>query len=137
VKRAAETPPDLRELTKLARAARKNAVAPYSKFKVGAALQLRDGSIVTGCNIENATYGLTLCAERVAIFKAMSEGERDFAALAVVADSPRLPAPCGACRQIIWEFCGDLWVRLSDLKGKSRQLRMSELLPHPFDRRNL
>lgn len=137
MKRAADTPPDLRELTKLARAARKNAVAPYSKFKVGAALQLRDGSIVTGCNIENATYGLTLCAERVAIFKAMSEGELDFAALAVVADSPRLPAPCGACRQIIWEFCGDLWIRLSDLKGRSRQLRMSELLPHPFDRRNL
>jgi cytidine deaminase len=137
VKRAADEPPDLRELTRLARAARKHAFAPYSKFRVGAALQLRDGSIVTGCNIENATYGLTLCAERVAIFKAMSEGERDFAALAVVADSPRLSAPCGACRQIIWELCGDLWIRLSDLKGKSRQLRMAELLPHPFDRRNL
>ena len=132
-----EAPPDLSALTRLARGARKHAFAPYSKFKVGAALLFRDGSIVTGCNIENATYGLTLCAERVAIFKAMSEGERDFAALAVVADSPRLPAPCGACRQIIWEFCGDLWIRLSDLKGRSRQLRMSELLPHPFDRRNL
>jgi cytidine deaminase len=137
VKKDAAAPPDLTELTKLARAARKNAFAPYSKFRVGAALLLADGSIVTGCNIENATYGLTLCAERVAIFKAMSEGERHFAALAVVADSPRVPAPCGACRQIIWEFCGDLWVRLSDLKGRSRQLRMSELLPHPFDRRNL
>jgi cytidine deaminase len=137
VKPAAETAPDLSELTKLARVARRNAVAPYSNFKVGAALLLADGSIVTGCNIENATYGLTLCAERVAIFKAMSEGERKFAAIAVVADSPRLPAPCGPCRQIIWEFCGDVWVRLSDLKGKSRQLRMSELLPHPFDRRNL
>jgi cytidine deaminase len=137
VKPPAETAPDLSELTKLARAARRNAVAPYSNFKVGAALLLADGSIVTGCNIENATYGLTLCAERVAIFKAMSEGERKFAAIAVVADSKRLPAPCGPCRQIIWEFCGDVWVRLSDLKGKSRQLRMSELLPHPFDRRNL
>jgi len=137
VKPATDAPPDLTALTRLARAARRHAFAPYSKFRVGAALQFRDGSIVTGCNIENATYGLTICAERVAIFKAMSEGERDFAALAVVADSPRLPAPCGACRQIIWEFCGDLWVRLSDLKGRSRQLRMSELLPHPFDRRNL
>jgi len=137
VKAEDEAPPDLSALTRLARGARKHAFAPYSKFKVGAALLFRDGSIVTGCNIENATYGLTLCAERVAIFKAMSEGERDFAALALVADSPRLPAPCGACRQIIWEFCGDLWIRLSDLKGKSRQLRMSELLPHPFDRRNL
>jgi cytidine deaminase len=137
VRKDVAAPPDLTELTKLARAARKHAFAPYSKFRVGAALLLTDGSIVTGCNIENATYGLTLCAERVAIFKAMSEGERDFAALAVVADSPRLPAPCGACRQIIWELCGDLWIRLSDLKGRSRQLRMAELLPHPFDRRNL
>jgi cytidine deaminase len=137
VKPATETPPDLTALTRLARAARKHAFAPYSKFRVGAALLLTDGSIVTGCNIENATYGLTLCAERVAVFKAMSEGERDFRALAVVADSPRIAAPCGPCRQIIWEFCGDVWIRLSDLKGKSRQLRMSELLPHPFDRRNL
>ncbi len=134
---AGAPPPDRTELAKLARAARKNAVAPFSKFKVGAALRLADGSVVTGCNIENATYGLTLCAERVAIFKAVSEGESTFAALAIVADSPRLPAPCGACRQIIWEFCGDIWIRLSDLKGRSRQLRMSELLPHPFDRRNL
>jgi cytidine deaminase len=137
VKRAGGLPPDLTELTRFARAARKNAVAPYSRFKVGAALRLADGSVVTGCNIENATYGLTLCAERVAIFKAVSEGERAFAALAVVADSPRIPAPCGACRQIIWEFCGDVWLRLSDLKGRSREIRMSELLPHPFDRRNL
>lgn len=130
-------PPDLTALTRFAREGRRHAFAPYSKFKVGAALQLADGSIVTGCNVENATYGLTLCAERVAIFKAVSEGHRDFAALAVVAASPRLPTPCGACRQIIWEFCGDIWLRLSDTKGKSRQLRMSELLPHPFDRRNL
>jgi cytidine deaminase len=137
VKAAPDAPPDLTALARFARAARKHAFAPYSKFRVGAALQFADGSIVTGCNVENATYGLTICAERVAIYKAMSEGERDFAALAVVADSPRLPAPCGACRQIIWELCGDLWIRLSDLKGKSRQLRMSELLPHPFDRRNL
>src|SRR5215218_4877836 len=118
------------DLLTAARAARQHAHAPFSGFKVGAALECGDGTIITGCNIENATYGLTLCAERVAIFKAMSEGERHFAALAVVADSPRVPAPCGPCRQIIWEFCGDLWVRLSDLKGRSRQLRMSELLPH-------
>jgi cytidine deaminase len=117
--------------------ARLHAVAPFSGFKVGAALETEDGTVITGCNIENASYGLTMCAERVAVFKAVSEGHRRFRRIAVVADTPAPTPPCGACRQIIWEFCGDLWIRLSDLKGKSRQLRMSELLPHPFDRRNL
>lgn len=137
MKRRTAAPPDLSALTKLARAARRRAYSPYSRFKVGAALLTASGEAVSGCNIENATYGLTMCAERVALFKAVSEGLRRFTAVAVVADSPRLPAPCGPCRQLLWEFCGDVWVRLSDLKGGSRTMRLSELLPLPFDRRNL
>ena len=124
-------------LVAAARRAREHAVADFSHFKVGAALETDTGEIITGCNIENATYGLTVCAERVALFKALSDGKRTFRRIAVVADTAEPTPPCGACRQIIWEFCGDLWIRLSDLKGRSRQLRMSELLPHPFDRRNL
>jgi len=125
------------EMSRLAFEARERARAPYSKFRVGAALKTREGEIVTGCNIENASYGLTICAERVAVFKAVSEGLDDFDAIAVVADAPRLTAPCGACRQILWEFCGNLWVRMEDLKGRSRTLQLSQLLPLPFDRRNL
>jgi cytidine deaminase len=125
------------ELARLAGEARQRAHAPFSRFKVGAALRTRTGEIVTGCNIENASYGLTLCAERVAVFKAVSEGLTEFDAVAVVADSPRLTAPCGACRQILWEFCGDVEVRIQDLQGRHRTVRMSELLPLPFDRRNL
>ena len=130
-------PSGLRELARLALEARQRAHAPYSRFKVGAALRARDGEIVTGCNVENASYGLTLCAERVAVFKAISEGIREFDAVAVVADSPRLTPPCGPCRQILWEFCGDVWVHLEDLNGHRRTLRMSKLLPFPFDDRNL
>ncbi len=129
--------PRVAELVALARAARRRAVAPYSRFKVGAALRTRAGEMVTGCNIENASYGLTLCAERVAVFKAVSEGLRGFDAIAVVADSPRPTAPCGPCRQILWEFCGDLLVHVSDLRGRVLTRRMSELLPLPFDRNNL
>ena len=129
-------------LVALARDARENAHAPYSKFKVGAALLSASGEIVTGCNIENASYGLTLCAERVAVFKAVSEGFRDFEAIAVVADSSRPTAPCGPCRQILWEFCGDIWVHVArpgrgGRAGKATSYRMSELLPVPFDGRNL
>jgi cytidine deaminase len=137
VKRRASPPSDVRELGRLARQARRRAHAPYSGFKVGAALRTRTGEIVTGCNVENASYGLTLCAERVAVFKAVSEGLKRFDAVAVVADSPRPAAPCGPCRQILWEFCGDITVHLFDLKGAWRALRLSELLPLPFDRRNL
>ena len=129
--------PDLSPLARFARQARRRAHAPYSKFKVGAALRTFRGEIVTGCNIENATYGLTLCAERVAVFKAVSEGIKHFDAVAVVADSPRLVAPCGACRQILWEFCGDIWVHMETLKGLRQTLRMAELFPLAFDRRNL
>lgn len=129
--------PDLRELVRYAKKARLRAHAPFSKFKVGAALRTRDGEIVTGCNIENASYGLTLCAERTAVFKAVSEGLKRFDAIAVVVDSPKLAAPCGPCRQILWEFCGDIWVRMESLHGPSKTVRMSELLPLPFDRSNL
>lgn len=131
------SPTQFAELTRLAREARLRAHAPFSRFKVGAALLTRSGEIVTGCNIENASYGLTLCAERTAVFKAVSEGIRDFTAIAVVCDSTRLVPPCGACRQILWEFCGDIWVRLQDLKGRTKTLRMTTLLPLPFDARHL
>ena len=116
-----------------AKQARENAHAPYSNFRVGAALRARSGRIYTGCNVENATYGLTVCAERVAIFKAISEGERGFDAIAVVAQTDRLTPPCGACRQIIWEFCGDVDVILANLKGQTEVHRMSKLFPRPFD----
>jgi cytidine deaminase len=130
-------PAGLRELTGLARQARLQAFAPFSRFKVGAALRTRAGEVVTGCNIESASYGLTMCAERVAIFKAVSEGLREFDAIVVVADSPRPTAPCGACRQVVWELAGDIWVHIVNLHGRARTVRMSELLPLPFDARNL
>ena len=120
-------------LIEAAIAARGFAIAPYSRFRVGAALEAADGRIFTGCNVENATYGLTMCAERVAIFKALSEGARQFSRLAVVADSGRLITPCGACRQIIWEFCGDVAVVLADEQGRSEVMQMRELLPRAFD----
>ncbi len=120
-----------------AKAARENAHAPFSNFKVGAALRTTSGKIYGGCNVENATYGLTVCAERVAIFKAISEGERKFDAIAVVTDTETLTPPCGACRQLIWEFCGDVPVVMSNLTGKADQLRMSQLFPKPFDSSNL
>ena len=120
-----------------ARAVRENAVAPFSNFKVGAALETADGAIITGCNVENATYGLTICAERVAVFKALSEGYRAFRRVAVVADTDQLTPPCGACRQILWEFGGDVEVILANLKGRQAQHQLANLLPHPFDRRLL
>jgi len=116
-----------------ARTAREHAHAPYSNFRVGAAVRAKSGRVFTGCNVENATYGLTLCAERVAIFKAISEGERGFDAVAVVADTDSLTPPCGSCRQILWEFCGDAEVILANLSGKVERYRMSALLPKPFD----
>jgi len=130
-------PKGLRDLVGIARRARNRAHAPYSGFKVGAALRTRKGEIVTGCNIENASYGLTLCAERVAVFKAVSEGLRRFDAIAVVVDSPHLAAPCGPCRQILWEFCGDVWVHMETLRGARKTMRLRELLPFPFDAKNL
>ena len=129
--------PKLHDLGRLARRARRGAYAPFSRFKVGAALRTRAGEIVTGCNLESASYGLTMCAERVAVFKAVSEGLRRFDAVAVAAESSRPTAPCGACRQILWEFCGDIWVFMDNLRGTTETRRLSELLPLPFDRRNV
>lgn len=113
--------------------AREHAHAPYSDFRVGAALRANSGRIFTGCNIENSTFGLTLCAERVAVFKALSDGERGFDAVAVVADTNRVTPPCGACRQILWEFCRDAEVILSNLTGQIEIRRMSDLFPDAFD----
>ena len=127
----------LAAMVALAREARELAHAPYSGFKVGAALKTRAGEIVTGCNLENASYGLTMCAERVAVFKAVSEGLSDFEAIVVVADSKQLTAPCGPCRQILWEFCGDILVHMSNSKGRTRVMRLRDLLPLPFDGRSL
>jgi cytidine deaminase len=124
-------------LIEAAKQARENAHAPYSNFRVGAALRSTSGRIFGGCNVENATYGLTMCAERVAIFKAVSEGERGFSALAVITDTEVLTPPCGACRQLIWEFCGDIPVSLANLKGKVEVIQMRDLFPRPFDDSNL
>jgi cytidine deaminase len=125
---------DQHKLVEAATAARENAHAPYSNFRVGAALRANSGRIYTGCNVENATYGLTVCAERVAIFKAISEGERGFDAVAVVTDTESLTPPCGACRQLLWEFCGDAEVILANLNGRVEATRMSALFPRPFDK---
>jgi cytidine deaminase len=116
-----------------ARKARENAHASFSKFKVGAGLRASSGKVYGGCNVENATYGLTVCAERIAIFKALSEGERKFDAIAVVTDTDDLTPPCGACRQLIWEFCGDVPVVMTNLHGKEQVIPMRELFPKPFD----
>jgi cytidine deaminase len=112
---------------------RENAHAPFSKFKVGAAVLDQNGRVFTGCNVENATYGLTVCAERVAIFKAISEGAGKFTRVAVVADTDILTPPCGACRQILWEFCGDVELVMANLRGKSETVRLGELFPRAFD----
>jgi cytidine deaminase len=124
-------------LLTLARKAREYAHAPFSKFKVGAALQTEDGQVITGCNVENATYGLTLCAERVAMFKAISEGHRRFTRIAIVADTEDPTPPCGACRQILWELGGDLEIYLGNMTAEKGTFRLAQLLPHPFDARLL
>ena len=120
-------------LLEAALGARQHAHAPYSNFKVGAALEDSEGRIHTGCNVENSTYGLTMCAERVAVFKAMSEGVRQFRRIAIAADTETLTPPCGACRQILWEFCGDIEVTLVNPRGLSETLRMKDLFPRAFD----
>lgn len=117
--------------------ARLHAQAAYSGFRVGAALELTDGTIVTGCNVENASYGLTLCAERVALVKALSEGHTAFTRIAVVADTASPTPPCGPCRQLLWEYCGDIEIILANLDGPAGRHRLSALLPLPFDNRLL
>ena len=124
---------DYEKLIAAATQAREAAYAPYSNFRVGAALRAKSGRIYSGCNVENATYGLTVCAERVALLKAISEGERGFEAIAVVTDSDIITPPCGACRQLTWEFCGDIPVILANLKGKVEHETTGKLLPRPFD----
>jgi len=125
------------ELLTAARRARRNARADYSGFRVGAALEAADGTIITGCNVENASYGLTMCAERVAMFKAISEGHKRFRRIVVVADTAEPTPPCGPCRQILWEFAGDIEVVMANLRKETARLRMKDLLPLPFDRRLL
>jgi len=120
-------------LIEAAKAVREKAHAPFSGFKVGAALEDENGRIFTGCNVENSTYGLTVCAERVAVFKAISEGAGKLKRVAVVADSETLAPPCGACRQILWEFCGNAELVLSNLSGKRETLSLAEIFPRPFD----
>lgn len=113
--------------------ARDLAHAPFSGFKVGAAIEDENGRVFTGCNVENATYGLTMCAERVAVFKAVSEGAGKLTRIAVVADTDVLTPPCGACRQILWEFCGDALLILANLAGRRESLSLKEIFPRPFD----
>lgn len=113
--------------------ARLNAWAPFSNFLVGAALEDETGRIFTGCNVENATYGLSVCAERTAVLKAISEGARKFRRVAVAADTETLTPPCGACRQILWEFCGDVELTLINLQGKTETFQLRDLFPRPFD----
>jgi len=122
-----------KDLIEAATKVRDNAYAPFSDFRVGAALETDDGEIFAGCNVESASYGLTVCAERVAIWKAISEGKRKIKHIAVVADTEELTPPCGVCRQIIWEFGGDIPVIMANLKGKTETMQMKDLLPRAFD----
>lgn len=117
--------------------ARLKAYAPYSKFRVGAALLTTDGTIITGCNVENASYGLTICAERVALVKAISDGLMSFQCIAVVTDVEGLTPPCGACRQLLWEFAPNADVILANTHGKTAKYTVQELLPHGFDAKQL
>ncbi len=121
------------ELIKAATDVRENAYAPFSEFKVGSALETDDGQIIVGSNVESASYGLTVCAERVAVWNAISQGKRKIKRIAVVADTESLTPPCGVCRQIIWEFGGDIPVLLANLKGKTETVQMRDLLPRAFD----
>jgi cytidine deaminase len=121
------------ELVSAALRARENAIAPYSQFKVGAAIESVDGEVFTGCNIENASLGLTVCAERVALWKALSEGKKNFRRIAVVTDAAEPSTPCGACRQLLWEYCGDIPVLIHSVRGVSQTFTLAELFPRPFD----
>jgi len=128
---------DSESLIEAAKRARLQSVAPFSNFKVGAALRTESGEVYTGCNVESASYGLTVCAERVAIWKALSEGERKFAELAVVADTESLTPPCGTCRQIIWEFARGAKIVFANLHDEREEFQIADLLPRAFDARFL
>ena len=127
------TPGEEEGLVAAARAARTHASAPYSGFQVGAALLSEDGTIYTGCNVESASYGLTVCGERTAVFKAVSEGARRFLAVAVVTGADGPTPPCGACRQVLWDQCGDIEVLMSTLSGAQEKRKLSALFPRPFE----
>jgi len=127
----------MNELIEEAKKAREKAVATFSNYKVGAALRTTSGKIFHGCNVENATYGLTVCAERVALLSAIAQGERKFNAIAVVTQSDKPGTPCGPCRQLMWEFCGDIDVTTANLDGKTVEYKLSQLFPFPFDIKNL
>lgn len=128
---------EYKKLMKEAEKARKKAYTPYSKFKVGAAVLSADGKIFTGCNIENASFGLAVCAERVAIFKAISEGSTKFKAIAVIGDTDKPCSPCGACRQVISEFGEDIPLIMANLKGDVKIKKVKELLPEAFGKNDL
>jgi len=123
------------DLITAAMRARDNAVAPFSGFKVGAAIETPSGRVFTGCNIENESLGLTVCAERVALWKALSEGEREFTTIAVATDAETPATPCGACRQLLWEYCGNITVLLHSIRGGATlNIPLADLLPRPFGR---
>jgi cytidine deaminase len=124
---------DWNQLIEEATQARENASAPFSKFKVGAALKTADGRIYHGCNVENCTYALTVCAERVALLSAIAAGERKFSAIAVVTQGDTPSAPCGPCRQLMWEYCGDIDVAIANLDGRIETMKLSVLFPRPFE----
>ncbi len=128
---------NINELINKAKNAREHSYSPYSRFKVGAALKTKNGMVFTGCNIENSSYSLSICAEREAIFKAISAGEKDLDTIAVVTDSDKLTTPCGACRQVMWEFSKDMTVVVANLKGEKKEFKIKELLAHPFGKDTL
>jgi cytidine deaminase len=126
-----------KRLVTIARNARRNSYSPYSKFRVGSALLAKDGKVFTGCNIENSSFGLTICAERTAIFKAVSEGYTRFKAIAIATDKNEFIAPCGACRQVIADLAGDIDFIMSNKRGALMVMKVSEMLPFPFGPKNL
>jgi cytidine deaminase len=117
--------------------ARTRAFAPYSRFAVGAAIESEDGTVIAGCNVESASFGLTVCAERIALYRGLFEGHRRFRRIAVVTDTPAPTSPCGACRQLLWEFAPDAEVILANLSGTVIRYTVRELIPHAFDARQL
>ena len=128
---------DYKKLVKQAQAARKRSHSPYSRFRVGAALLTRKGKVYSGCNIEVSSFGLTICAERTAIFKAVSEGERAFTAIAIATDEDKFTTPCGACRQVMMDLAGDIDIVMSTKTGNTMVMKLSELIPFPFGPKNL
>ncbi len=125
------------KLVEMAKEARKNAYAPYSNFKVGAALLTKSGRVFTGCNVENSSFGASMCAERVAVFKAVNEGEREFQAIAVVTDTKEPAMPCGLCRQVLSEFSLDIKIYAANLNGDVRETTLKDLLPYAFTKKDL